>query len=148
MKKVSRLWHKIFNVWSQARPRGILNEIREQPNQPIILLLQPTAGAAEQYNFRWGMSSERAYKGGKFQEITLVSLWNLVRQMPHMPHLFRGPCCGSLDHSVLVSLPRSWELVSLSVMIFGTHGNPRTQIPIYWEMLIYRIMPSSYDFAA
>ena len=47
------------------------------------------AGAAEQYNFRWGSSSERAYKGGKFQKITLVSLWNLVRQMLH---LFRGPC--------------------------------------------------------
>ena len=25
-------------------------------------------GAAEQYNFRWGSSSQRAYKGGKFQK--------------------------------------------------------------------------------
>ena len=28
---------------------------------------------------------------GNFKKITLVSLRNLVRQMPHLPHLFRGP---------------------------------------------------------
>ena len=78
---------------------SILNFYRNRVISGIVLIedlltmhMQHSySGAAEQYNFRWGSSSERVYEGRKFQKITLVSLWNLVRQMPHLPHLFRDP---------------------------------------------------------